>query len=122
MDALASGAQVPGEVRLDGGVAVLHVGRDGEGALLGEVGDAPEAPHQRDGVGLGDEARGGEHPGVGGAAQGVPGQEGQVGLGILAHGEAVDGRIQRDVLGPEGGGFRPHGCTCILKNAGTSLA
>ena len=134
VDALAHGAQAPGELGLDGRVAVLQVGRDGEGVLAGQVGDALQSLDQGGGIGGLQQPRGREHPGVGGTAQGVEGQQGQVRVRVLAHREPVDGLVQGHILGPEPRGIpswrrcRPgarvslHWGTCSLKKVGTSRA
>ena len=108
MNALAHGAQAAGEIGLDGGVAVLQLGRDREGLLPRQVRDALQCADQGGGVGGFQQPRSREHLGVSRAAQGVEGKQGQVRVRILAHGEPVDGHIQGQVLGPEGRSIRFH--------------
>ena len=102
VDAPARLAHRSTSVRLERGVAVLLLGPDGEGARSASVVERRRAAHQ----GLRMSASGSSPTAASIRAwAALPsascGAQRQVHLRILADGEAVDGRVQRQALRPE---------------------
>ena len=88
---------------LQRGVAVFLIVRNHQLAALGHGLQFGQCRDQRRGIGGRQQPGLAQHSRMRGRSLHIEGQQGKIELRILAHGKAVDGRVQRQSLGPQWG-------------------